>query len=168
MTIVSCSRPVFAVLLSSWVLTGCTRSTERAVVVDKKGRDLATREIQRLQKEVNEGSCGAIYQEADTRFRQAEPLDGWLEKCEHIRKRWGKWEKFRANFWQRADSSIVVEGAAGFTKADALLQLVWNMQDERPRMRWLSLQIESENIIAPAIPPPLRSDPPMLRNQPPV
>lgn len=72
------SYRVIAALLLFCALTACTGGKREATVNDKE-RSLKTSEIQRLQTKISEGSCKAIYDEAEAGFRRSQPLQGgWI------------------------------------------------------------------------------------------
>ena len=142
-------------------LSGCNNTPKRAVAeVDNQHQRLAISGIEKLRQALNAGECESIYDAAIDDFRRSEEKQDWLTKCGRIRDKWGRWDAFTAAYWYKPDDiAVAVEGRAAFQKGDCSIHVVWILDHERVRLRWLFLNAGSAQIEAPPLPTPLHFDP---------
>lgn len=150
---------------------GCHRAAPQLPETTERQRTVITAAMQTLRTSLNDGSCRSIYDEAGEVFRQLQPVQDWIDNCEHIRTKWGRWDSFEASGWNTAvGEQVTVEGTGVFASGRFAVRVGWNVRDERARMWMLSLQGAGENIFVPPFPArwPTHFDPPPLKDRAPA
>ncbi len=160
----------FAVVLG--LSAGCHRAAPQLPETTERQRTVITAAMQTLRTSLNDGSCRSIYDEAGEVFRQLQPVQDWIDNCEHIRTKWGPWESFEASGWNTAlGEQVTVNGTAVFATGRYAVLVGWSLTHEGARMWMFSLKGAGENIFVPPFQrhfDPPHIDPPPLKDRAPA
>ncbi len=153
-------------ILALSVLLACGKGTaDRAAPIGGEQRARILTAVEKLRSALNHGTCESVLDLAVERLRTSVQSQDWAEKCRYVRETWGDWRSFDANYWYRSgNSSIAVEGIAGFTKGNCVVQVVLGVQSASPRMEAFFLRSNDDRVDFPKLPPPY-VDPPTMQHR---
>jgi hypothetical protein len=141
------------------VSLACRRG-EALSAVDEKQKTIALAAVRRLEQSLANGSCESIRDQAAGAFRRPEVWQEWLERCAQFQARWGEWKSFEPDYWYVPHSKQVAgEGVSQFSRGTRSIQIVWDMEQEPPRMLVFMMSGSRDRFSVPRGFEPLHVDP---------
>jgi len=139
--------PVVVIGIVCLMLAGCNRTDYASNPREK----LALAGAAGLREAFNRGACRQILDDADEVFRVSQT--DWLDACERMRKRLGRWRLFDAQLrpTDGVPIRVVVYGDAEFVKGRYQVETVWHFDRGRAELFSLILQGGGEQIQIPAL-----------------
>jgi hypothetical protein len=118
--------PVLTLFALAIILTGCNDTSRQ--------RSLAEAAAKRFQALYNSGSCQQLYDDASQYFQTHETRVRWLQDCDQLQRRLGRWAEFsphESNSWPIGQIGIVwIRGPAQFMAGPAQVRLDWDLAND--------------------------------------
>jgi hypothetical protein len=137
--------PVIMLSALAIILIGCNDT--------RRQRSLAVAAAKQFQALYNSGSCQQLYDDASQYFQTHETRGRWLQDCDQLRKRLGRWAEFSPhenNEWPLGQVGIVwIRGPAQFDAGPAQVRLDWDVANDHAAIFNILIETGSGQISVP-------------------
>jgi hypothetical protein len=120
------AAPSLTLFALAIILTGCNDTSRQ--------KTLAAAAAERFKALYNSGSCQQLYDDSSQYFQKHETRVRWLQDCDQLRKRLGRWAEFSPrenNSWPVGEVGIVwIRGPAQFEAGPAQVRLDWDLAND--------------------------------------
>jgi hypothetical protein len=141
---------IVGILVASFLPTNCRRSSRANEEIPRANTERKVRILQasdQLRERWNGSSCAVIYQQAAVGFRSL-LLRDWLSQCEFLKAELGVWKSIESDdVTICGDPSVVcLDGTAIFGNGRYGVEAAWMMEDNKPKLLYLSFS-QNGNLI---------------------
>jgi hypothetical protein len=137
--------PALTLFALAIILIGCNDTGRQ--------KSLAEAAAKRFQALYNSGSCQQLYDDASQYFQTHETRVRWLQDCDQLRKRLGRWAEFSPlenNSWPIGQVGIVwIQGPAQFETGSAQVRLDWDLANDHAALSNILIETAGGQISVP-------------------